>query len=68
VDPSVGTTYVVTGGAGAPLYDNPGDDPLLAVTNVIEHYLIVSVDGGAATVTAYDLAGNVIDRFEVARY
>ncbi len=60
-----GTVYVVSGGAGADLYGNDLANPFTAVASAIEHYVLITVDGTSATVEAIDLAGNVIDWFQV---
>ena len=60
-----GTVYVVSGGAGADLYANDLANPFTAVASMVEHYVLVTVDGTSATVEAIDLAGNVIDSFQV---
>lgn len=58
-----GTTYVVSGGAGAPLYTNVDDSWFNAVANSVEHFIIADFEGDSATFTARDLDGNVIDTF-----
>ncbi len=63
--PEQGTTYIVSAGAGADLYDNDLSEPYTATAHVAWHYVIVEVDGGTITTTAYDLAGNVLDTFTV---
>lgn len=63
----LGTTYVVSAGAGADLYDNDLAEPYTLVAEVAWHYLIVEVEGRTLTTTAYDLAGNVLDSFVVSR-
>lgn len=67
VSESEGTTYVVTAGAGADLYGNDLSQSFTAVAAVTEHYTIVEIEGGNLTLTAYDLAGNVIDTFTRSR-
>jgi hypothetical protein len=67
VPASEGTTYVVSGGGGAPLYEESYRNWYTAVEIVTNHYLVVVVEGSTASVTAYDLAGNVIDAFGVTR-
>lgn len=67
VVPEQGTTYVVSAGAGAPLYGNDLSQPFTQVAAVTENFLIVEVDGRRTTVTAYDLAGNVLDTFTTTR-
>ncbi len=62
-----GTVYVVSGGAGAPLYEETENSWFGAVANPIEHYIIAEAAGDTVSFTAYDLAGNVIDTFEVPK-
>lgn len=63
----LGTTYIVSAGAGANLYDNDLGQPYTEVAAVTYHYVILEVDGGTVTTTAYDLAGNVLDTFTTSR-
>jgi hypothetical protein len=58
-----GVTYVVTAGSGAPLYENNQGHSYTAVTVETHHYMIGVVDGDLMTMTAYDIAGNVLDSF-----
>lgn len=64
---TAGTTYVVAAGAGADLYGNDLSNAFTAVANVTHHFVVVSIDGGTLDLTAYDLAGNVIDTFTTTR-
>lgn len=56
-----GVTYVVTAGGGAPLYDNNQGHAYTATFVETQHYVIGTLAGGNLTLTAYDLAGNVLD-------
>ena len=62
-----GTTYIVTGGAGAPLYDETEDTWFNLVANPIEHYVIAEISGNTANFTVRDLDDNVIDSFVLTR-
>lgn len=62
-----GTTYVVTAGAGADLYGNDLSQPFTAKAEIAEHYVIADVSGDTLALTAYDLAGNVLDTFSTTR-
>ncbi len=62
-----GVTYVVTAGAGAPLYDNNQGYFYTAVAQETQHYVMVAVNGDTLTVTAYDLADNVLDTFTLTQ-
>jgi acid phosphatase type 7 len=60
-----GIDYIVTGGAGAPLYDiNPTPDTMVKGTKT-DNYVRVRVQGSTAQIEAVDLDGKVIDAFEV---
>ncbi len=67
VAPGAGPIYVVSGGAGAPLYNNHDPDWFNVVANPINHYVIIDVTATEAVFTAYDLSGNTIDTFTVPR-
>lgn len=67
VGAEAGTTYVVSGGAGAPLYTTTHDYWYTAVQADVNHYLIATVNGPTMSYTAYDTAGNVIDAFTTTR-
>ncbi|MCO4773295.1 MAG: metallophosphoesterase family protein [Deltaproteobacteria bacterium] len=62
-----GITYIVTGGAGAPLYEGTDTPWYSAVANPIEHYIIATITGPTATFVVRDLDDNVIDEFTVTR-
>lgn len=60
-----GIHYIVAGGGGAPLYGvNPNSETVVASAK-IENYVRVRVDGNRAHVEAVDLAGNLLDSFEL---
>jgi hypothetical protein len=61
-----GTTYVVTGGAGASLYRDFEPDWFGVVANPVEHYVILDLGPTQGVAVVRDLAGNVIDQFTVA--
>jgi hypothetical protein len=63
--PGEGTVYLVSGGAGADLYDEHDDSWFGAVANPIEHYVIGDFGPEEASFVVRDLAGNEIDRFIV---
>ena len=58
-----GTTYMVSGGAGAPLYTSQDEQWFSAVFNPIHHYVIADFSAEQVDVVARDLDGNVIDSF-----
>ena len=63
-----GIHYIVTGGAGAPLY--PLDAPIKGVTvktAETENFVRVNVNGSKAQFTAIALDGHVIEQFDVGR-
>ena len=62
-----GTVYLVSGGAGADLYENTDDAWWNAVANPVEHYVIADFGPSQADFVVRDLDGNVIDQFSVPR-
>lgn len=67
VAPEVGTHYFVTGGAGAPLYDEFAPEWFGLVANPIEHFLIADFSPSGVTVTAHDRADNLLDTLSLPR-
>jgi hypothetical protein len=62
-DPARGITYLVTGGAGAPLYPGFADEPWNAVAVAVEHAGIVDFGPADARFEVRDRTGAVIDAF-----
>lgn len=62
-----GTLYVVTGGAGAPLYDVGTDCDHTYVTEKTRNYVLVDVNGATLSVKAHRLDGSVLDEFEFTK-
>lgn len=62
-----GTVFFVSGGAGAPLYREVQDAPFNASVAVVEHYLIAEFGPTRVTITARDLADNVLDTVTLPR-
>lgn len=62
-----GTVYLVSGGAGAPLYTEYVPEPWSAVQNPIEHFVLIDLGPESAEAVVRDLAGNTIDSFTVPR-
>ncbi|MEL6346638.1 MAG: hypothetical protein AAFV53_26230 [Myxococcota bacterium] len=60
-----GTTYIVTGGAGAPLYVESDNEPFNLVANPIEHYIIADFGPDGADFVVRDLDDNIIDEFTI---
>lgn len=58
-----GVTYIVTGGAGAPLYAESKADWFSEVANPTEHFIIAEFSAGSATFVVRDLSDNIIDEF-----
>lgn len=65
--PGQGTVYLVSGGAGAPLYTNSEEQWFGDVANPIEHYVIADFSPSGIDVVAYDLSDNIIDQFTIPR-
>lgn len=66
-EPGEGAIYLVSGGAGAPLYKNVDDEWFSEISNPVEHYVIADFGPTGVEVVARDLAGNVIDSFSIPR-
>jgi len=62
-----GIYYVVTGGGGAPLYDQARESPWSQVFAKKHHFCVLSRDSRRLLVEAFDPDFRVIDRFGVAR-
>jgi len=61
------TTYVISGGAGAPLYD-PGTylNPFSVKAKKSLHFVIFSPSVSNITANTYDIDGNIIDSFSIS--
>lgn len=62
--------YIVSGGAGAPLYDTDAtmpDIPLLVKSEKAENYVLASVDGDTLTLEVKRLDGTVIDTITITK-
>jgi hypothetical protein len=68
-NPINGTIYVVTGGAGAPLY-SPRDSWLINKSEKIYHYCMIEVfsDETELIFTVKDVDGNIIDIFNIKSF
>ncbi len=62
--PAEGTTYVVAGSAGAPLYTN-GNGAWTAVSKKNYNLVILRVKVASLEMTAYDDQGNTLDTFTI---
>jgi hypothetical protein len=60
-----GTVYLVSGGAGAPLYKRFDDEWFTAEKAAVYHYVIADVFADRMDLTAKDVDGNAIDSFSV---
>lgn len=60
-----GVTYIVTGGAGGPLYDCLEPDWFNAVGSSTKHYMIGDFSPEGAEFSVYDLSDNIIDSFSI---
>jgi hypothetical protein len=61
-----GTYYVVTAGAGAPLYQvDIYPNPHQQVAHSVHHYLALDIDNRSVTVSAIDIDGKLIDWFVI---
>ena len=62
-----GTMYVVSGGAGAPLYELEPATPYTVVSESTHHYIIIEIEGKTMRYTASRLDGTELDAFEYTR-
>ncbi|MBW2457291.1 MAG: metallophosphoesterase family protein [Deltaproteobacteria bacterium] len=62
-----GTLYVVSGGAGAPLYGTDDGCDHTHLTESTYHYVIVEIADRQLSYTAYRLDGSVLDEFEITK-
>lgn len=62
-----GTVYVVTGGAGAPLYTDVEAQWFGEIADPVEHYMIADFGPTGVDLVARDLSGNTIDAFTIPR-
>jgi predicted phosphodiesterase len=64
-EPPEGVTVIVTGGAGAPLYqeseDAAGQNPYSKAFAAVLHYCLFAIDGDACTMQALTPEGKVLD-------
>jgi 3',5'-cyclic AMP phosphodiesterase CpdA len=60
-----GIYYIVTGGGGAPLYDQKRKSEYSQVFRKVYHFCELSVTADSLTVCVYDTLSNMIDRFSV---
>jgi hypothetical protein len=61
--PGPGVTYLVTGGAGAPLYPGFADEPWNVVAAAREHAIVADFGPTEATLEVRDLSGALLDAF-----
>lgn len=62
-----GTVYVVSAGAGAPLYGSGTDCYHTQVGESVEHYAIVDIEDRTLWFRAYRLNGSIIDEFTITK-
>ena len=60
-DKAFAVTYITTGGSGASLYIT-GQSPLLAYTQSVFHYMIISIDGNRIDIKTLTPQDSLIDR------
>jgi hypothetical protein len=58
--------HLVSGGAGAPLYDEFEPEWFNVKAQAIEHYIIGDLGPTQGEFTVYDLEGTVIDSFVIS--
>lgn len=57
-----GIKYIITGGAGAPLYPDASPQPGSERIAVVHHFVQLRVDGEQVTATTHALGGEVLER------
>ncbi len=62
-----GVVHLTSGGGGAPLYTGSYGFDYSALQVKSQHWVLLEADARTLNVTAYDLAGNVIDQFTLVR-
>lgn len=67
VAPGDGTVYLVSGGAGAPLYQETEGEWFGEVANPTEHYIIADFGPTSIDAVVKTLDGTVIDQFSIPR-
>ena len=60
-----GVTYIVTGGFGAPLYDQFRYSPYSKYFASVHHFCVVDVSGASLTVTVTDGSGGTVEKFSL---
>ncbi len=60
-------TPVVTAGGGAPLYEWQSPEPTMQASNLIDHFVLVEIDGDRLYVTVIDRDGQAHDTFDLPR-
>lgn len=60
-----GTQYLVSGGGGAPLYEQVDQDWFNVESNPIVHYIVAEFDSTGVSMTVKDLQGNTIDDWRI---
>ena len=62
-----GTVHLVSGGAGAPIYDGVEEQWFNEVAVPVAHYIVGTFGVNEATFVVRDLADNIIDEFTIER-
>ncbi len=60
-------TYITTGGAGAGLYESVKNKSLLAVTESVNHFVDVKIDGNTLKLKAIRMDGSLLDELEIIK-
>ncbi len=58
-------TYITTGGAGAGLYQSVKNKFVLAQTESVNHFVVVSINGNKLNLKAIRMDGSLLDKFEI---
>jgi hypothetical protein len=60
-------TYVTTGGAGAELYQAVLNKDILEVSESVNHYINIDIDGNTLNYQAFRMDGSLLDEFTIVK-
>lgn len=66
-DDDFAVTYITTGGAGAGLYESVKNKSILAVSESVNHFVDVKIDGNTLNMTTIKMDGSILDEFEIIK-
>jgi hypothetical protein len=60
-------TYITTGGAGAGLYQSVKNEATVAVTESVNHYVTINIDGNSLACKVTRMDGSKLDEFAIVK-